>query len=103
MIWREVSAQFRVLAQHLYRGDEKNYKEGQDSRRPDWAANQEPPPLSPHDYKSEALQAEPKWPMKRAREMEKAESKGAHKKQKTEIPGNAFSLILPKVHPGLRI
>jgi hypothetical protein len=73
MIWRvESVAKFRVLAQHLYSGTEENYEECQDSRRPDLVANRDAP-----DYKSGELQAEPKWPMKRARKMKETESKGA--------------------------
>jgi hypothetical protein len=68
-------AQFRLLAQHLYRGPEDIYEECQDSRRPELAANLEGP-----DLKSGALQFNPKCPTKRARNTEKAESKGGLKK-----------------------
>jgi hypothetical protein len=72
-VWGEVSvAQFRVLAQHLYRGSEENYEECEDSHRPYLAPNREA-----SDYKSGALEVEPKRRKKRVRKMEKAESKRA--------------------------
>ena len=39
--------------------------------------------------------------MEQARKMEMGESNRASKKQNIKIPGNAFTLILPKVHPDL--
>jgi hypothetical protein len=73
MIWREASvAKFRVITQHLYGGAEENYEEYLDDRCPDLAANRKAP-----DYKSGALQVDPKCPMKCARKTEKADRKRA--------------------------